>query len=132
MIILFKAKRRKKKRKETKAEGVLSTDLFICAHIGVRCGNTVIIIVVFILQPRCCWTTLVSLSLLLFFFLFRVKCREMFKCRTTAFRGGEGLLRGSSHFQFAVFCKQILIKNVKQMRGERRVGKNKQTKSLSQ
>lgn len=27
----------------------------------------------------------------------------------------EGPLRGSSHFQFVVFCKRILVENVKKM-----------------
>lgn len=80
-----------------------------------------IIIVVFILRPRCCWTTFVLLLWLLFcpfclsllFFLLWVKCREMFECRTAALRGRRGCFGGSSHFQFAVFCKRILVKNVK-------------------
>lgn len=121
MIILFKSKTAKTKQKKKEQERVLSTDLFICAHIGVRCGNTVIIIVVFILQPRSCWTTFVLLLLLLFcpFFLSLLlfsSSGEM-SWNVRMHNGGaqreEGLLRGSSHFQFAVFCKRILVKNVK-------------------
>lgn len=69
---------------------------------------------------------------LVFFFLLRVKCREVFKCRTTAFSGGEGLLRGSSHFQFAMFCKRILIKNVKKKKWWGGEGEKKTTNKIPQ
>lgn len=71
------------KRKQ-KQERVLSMDL-LYTHIGVRCGNTVII-VVFIIS-ECCWATLD----------FRVK-RHGQKFRTTAYRGvASGVLSLSIH-----------------------------------
>lgn len=100
MIILFK-KTNKQKKQKTKTR-VCSVDRpCYYAHIGVRCGNTVIIIVVFILR-RCCWTTLEFF----FFFLLlllRMKCCEL-KCRTTTYSGGFGV------FSLPIYCKQILVK----------------------